>query len=149
MDYLYPIAAMASALAAVLAWLAKLRWSKEYAAAKDEVIRAKDARIETLEREIQGLRELTPMKIREYFVSVKTQLEEYNEHLKSRLEEADRALGAKNKEIERVSAEGTLDQALVAEKDKLQGQIAELRQDVEHLQKSLSLMQIPEILRWS
>ncbi len=57
-----------SAIAAVLAWAAKLRWSKEYAAAKDEVIKAKEAQIELLKNEIQALRELSPVKIREYFV---------------------------------------------------------------------------------
>lgn len=69
------MSALASAVAAVLAWAAKLRWSKEYAAAKDEVIRAKDAQIELLRNGIENLRSLTPMKIREYFLSVKKQLE--------------------------------------------------------------------------
>jgi hypothetical protein len=49
-----------SALAAVLAWASKLWWAKEYSAAKDETIKAKDAQIETLKNEIQNLREFKP-----------------------------------------------------------------------------------------
>ena len=111
--WIYAISALASALAAVLAWAAKLWWAKEYRAAKDETIKAKeaqiaslkasidgiqvlssetakakDAQIETLKNEIQNLRELTPMKIREYFLSVKGQLEEYNDKLQEELKTA-------------------------------------------------------------
>ena len=68
MEWIYPVAALLSAIAAVLAWAAKLWWGKEYGAAKDEIIKAKEAQIDTLNREIQNLRELTPMKIREYFL---------------------------------------------------------------------------------
>jgi DNA repair exonuclease SbcCD ATPase subunit len=81
MELIQAIAAIASALAAVLAWVAKIRWSNEFAAAKDETIRTKEAQIEFLEREIKGLQEMTPMKIREYFLSVTEQLEEFNDRL--------------------------------------------------------------------
>ena len=76
MLWIYAFAAIASSLAAVLAWAAKLWWSKEFGAAKDEIIRAREAQIGLLESEVQNLKELTPMKIREYFLSVKVQLEE-------------------------------------------------------------------------
>lgn len=72
-----------SAGASVLAWLAKLRWGQEYAAAKDETIKAKQAQIEALELSLRELKELSPMRIREYSISVKEQLEEYNETLKA------------------------------------------------------------------
>jgi hypothetical protein len=77
MDWLTAFAAAASAIAAILAWIAKILWSREYASAKDETIKAKDAQIQLLEREIVSLKEMTPMKIREYFLSVREQLEEY------------------------------------------------------------------------
>lgn len=93
------ITSLVSAIAAVLAWIAKLRWSKEYAAAKDEVIRAKEAQIELLKAEIQTLRELSPVKIREYFVSVKTQLEEYIDLQKSQIKDAESALSQKEAQI--------------------------------------------------
>jgi predicted RNase H-like nuclease (RuvC/YqgF family) len=87
MEWIQAIAAIASGLAAVLAWVAKIRWSNEFAAAKDETIRAKEAQIEFLEREIKGLQEMTPMKIREYFMSVKEQLEEYIDELNTKINE--------------------------------------------------------------
>jgi hypothetical protein len=99
MEWLYALAAAASALSAVLAWIAKIRWSKEFATAKDEIIRSKDAQIALLEREIQGLRELTPMKIREYFLSVRQQLEEYNETLKADLDKARDEIKCRNNEL--------------------------------------------------
>jgi type VI secretion system protein ImpB len=119
MDWVYGVSALASALAAILAWAAKRRWSKEYAAAKDEVIRAKDEQIKVLEREIESLRRLTPMKIREYFESVTMQLEEYNNHLLSqlatahaevrrrndRIAELQRSAPGQNAEIDRLASE--------------------------------------------
>ena len=97
--WIYAISALASALAAVLAWAAKLWWAKEYSAAKDEIIKAKDAQIETLKNEIQNLRELTPMKIREYFLSIKEQLEEYNDKLQEELKTAYEEIEKKDSEI--------------------------------------------------
>lgn len=98
-QWIYAITALASAVAAILAWVAKLRWAKEYSAAKDETIKAKDAQIETLKNEIQNLRELTPMKLREYFLSVKEQLEEYNDKLQEELKTAYVEIEKKDSEI--------------------------------------------------
>jgi predicted RNase H-like nuclease (RuvC/YqgF family) len=106
MESLYAVAAIASALAAVLAWAAKLWWAREYAAAKDETIRAKDAQIERLSGEIHSLREMTPMRIREYFLSVKQQLEEYNERLQEQLKTSQAALAQREQQIATFRAEG-------------------------------------------
>lgn len=95
----YVIAALASSLAAVLAWISKLWWAKEYTAAKNETIHAKEAQIELLKTELENLRELTPMKLREYFLSVKEQLEEYNNKLREELESANDAIKNKDSEI--------------------------------------------------
>src|SRR5688572_19856825 len=46
------------------------------------------------------------MKIREYFVSVKTQLEEYNEALKAQLSEAKTEIAERTSEIGTLKAEG-------------------------------------------
>ncbi len=70
------VTALISSIAAVLAWIAKIRWSKEFSDAKNEIIKAKEAQITSLENEIHFLQELSPMKIREYFLSVRSQLEE-------------------------------------------------------------------------
>ncbi len=93
-DLIYAGALLASTLAAVVAWLARLRWAKEYRAAKDATIRAKDAQIAALEAQLETLRELTPMQLHEYFVSVKAQLEAYNETLKQQVAEKDRQIAA-------------------------------------------------------
>ena len=72
------VTTLGALVAAILAWAAKLRWSKEFGAAKDaqiaslqsqitnltnthtELIKAKDVHIAVLEREIKGLQELSP-----------------------------------------------------------------------------------------
>lgn len=60
MEWIYVLTVLASSLAAILAWLAKLRWAREFK-------EAKDAQIALLKNEIQNLRELAPPKLREYF----------------------------------------------------------------------------------
>jgi signal transduction histidine kinase len=107
MEYLYVIAAIASAVSASLAWAAKLWWSKEHIAAKDEIIRTKDSQIELLESQVKSLQELSPMKIREYFLSVREQLEEYIESLQSNLREAETQIELKDSQIELLQAEGS------------------------------------------
>lgn len=62
MELIHSAIIIGSIVAAIIAWLAKLRWSKEFEKAKTEVIRAKDAQIETLEKELNSLKEMTPMK---------------------------------------------------------------------------------------
>jgi len=84
-DFASALTAVISVIAAVLAWVAKIRWSKEFAAAKDETIKAKEAEINLLKAEIQSLTELNPMRLREYFKSVTQQLEEYNDDLQNKL----------------------------------------------------------------
>jgi hypothetical protein len=100
-------------IGAILAWVAKLRWSKEFAAAKDEAlkakneqvttlektvsslqttqeqtIRAKDAEIAALQREVQTYQNLTPMKLREYTESMKQMFEEMASMLQEQLNQA-------------------------------------------------------------
>lgn len=99
MEWLSAFTAAACALSAVLAWIAKIYWSKEFATAKDEIIRAKDVQIALLEREITSLKEMSPMKIREYFNSVKEQLTEYIEALKTDLKKAHSEIQNRDKQI--------------------------------------------------
>jgi chromosome segregation ATPase len=102
MDILQTIITLISILAAILAWLAKLRWSKEFASAKNATIATKDAQIAQLKDHIKVLQEMTPMKVREYFISVKEQLEEYNESLKNQILELEKQLQAKDSEVQRL-----------------------------------------------
>ena len=117
MDWIYGLAALSSAVAAVLAWLAKLWWGKEYGAAKDAVIQAKDAQIEVLQREVQALQQLTPMRIREYFLSVRQQLEEYNDALRLELVAAKQRLEAKEAEVNTLRLGKTIIVAPLGETD--------------------------------
>ena len=100
MEWMQALITIGSLLVAALAWVAKIRWSKEFILAKDEILKSKDEQIKILEREIASLREMTPMKLREYFMSVKQQLEEYNTALQVRLHELEEELEEKRIQIE-------------------------------------------------
>jgi hypothetical protein len=101
MEWILIIAVGLNAASSVLAWAAKLWWSKEYAESKNQTIAAKEAQIEVLNAQIASLRELNPMKIREYFLSIKEQLEEYIAHLQGQLEELRRQLDVAKREAEK------------------------------------------------
>ena len=45
MEWIQPTITILSLVGGILAWVAKIRWSKEYSAAKDETIRAKEAQM--------------------------------------------------------------------------------------------------------
>jgi exonuclease SbcC len=75
-DFLYALAALASGLAATLAWGAKLRWSKEYKEATEQVIKAKEAEITALKTEVQVLQAVSSGKILEHATTTKQGLEE-------------------------------------------------------------------------
>ncbi|NOQ25115.1 MAG: hypothetical protein GQ564_07100 [Bacteroidales bacterium] len=88
-----------SLLGAILAWIAKIRWSKEYKNAKDEIIKSKDSLITQLNESIKFYKDMTPMKIKEYFDSVKLQMEEYNQLLLEQLENAENEIREKENKI--------------------------------------------------
>jgi HD-GYP domain-containing protein (c-di-GMP phosphodiesterase class II) len=94
-----------STIAAILAWVAKLRWSNEYISAKDEIIRAKEAQISSLENEVRFLREITSPKIHEYFTSVKSQLEEYLDLKDDQLEATQNSLRYREEQIAQMQHE--------------------------------------------
>jgi hypothetical protein len=75
------IAVVGSTVASILAWIAKIRWSREYRDATEKVIQAKDAVIQSreaqiavLSEEIAFLKDITPMKMREYIDTVQSRL---------------------------------------------------------------------------
>lgn len=161
------VTSLASATAAVLAWIAKIRWADEYSKAKDETIKAKDMLIEVkeaqlqtliinkneiikvkeeqigvLEKQVKSLSELTPMKIREYFLSVREQMEEYNNLLKKELDDARNELESKSQEISNLKQEGEKNiseiekleeerQHIAEAANTLENQLSELRQRYE------------------
>lgn len=142
-DIIYALAALACGTAAVLAWLAKVKWSKEFATAKDATISAKDAviqskdvQIESINAQLDSLRELTPMKIREYFLSVRMQLEEYNNELQKQLERATVEIESKNRHIEElISRQGEEWPDMIIQ---LQEERDEIKKTAENLEKQVA-----------
>jgi DNA repair exonuclease SbcCD ATPase subunit len=138
----YVLAAVCSAIASALAWLAKLRWSREFAQAKDETIKAKEAHIEVLKQQVTSLQEMSPMKIREYFVSVKQQLEEFIDALKRQLEAAQKEIAAKDDAIRCLQSEGASQGSRVVnlqqEKTIIERETADLQDKVAQLERKLA-----------
>lgn len=137
-EIIYIVTVLFSAIAAILAWVAKLRWSKEYSEAKNEIIRSKEASIELLERQIEQYKDLTPMRIREYFESVKSQLEEYNDELQQRIagledeaeEKERRIVGLKTSEAQNAQLIAELHQAKQGEEEekRLKDELEEVKE---------------------
>ncbi len=114
MEWIPWITTLLSIIGAILAWAAKLVWSKEFADAKNEVIRAreaeiqtKEAYIETLKQEIEIYRDLTPMKMQEYLHATKNGLEGYIEVLKNDLQVANNEITNKGRMISELSEDKT------------------------------------------
>ena len=106
---------LVSIIAAILAWVAKLRWSKEYSDAKNAVIEAKEASISEkgeqvvtkqsqivfLEQQIEFFKERTPQKIREHYRSVQEQLEEIIGIYEQKMTRAKARLAEQESKLER------------------------------------------------
>lgn len=122
---LYSIAAVASAAASVLAWIAKIRWAGEYRQAKEELLRTKDAQVAMLEREVALLRERDPVQLRNWYVDIKKQMEAVIDQLRSDLHAA-------NEELERTNAEIAHLAQIGASKEL---EIAALREERERLER--------------
>lgn len=101
MEYLQPIITILSLIGACLAWIAKLRWSKEFEQAKNAVIQSKDAEIAQLKSQIEMLGELNSVKLRESYLRMKEQLEEYIDELKSDLSAAEAKLAEADQPLEK------------------------------------------------
>ena len=115
-----------SAVAVLISAIAAVFWGRGLAAAKDEIIKtkdtqigalrslqdetlnAKDAQINTLKSQVQAYRELNPMKIREYFLSVTAQMETRVEDLEEELAASQVAINQKDAEIIQLKADGRI-----------------------------------------
>jgi len=120
-----------TALSALISAIAAAFWGRGLAIAKNETIKAKEAQIEALRttqeqlakikeaqiesllHEIETYRQLTPNKIREYFVSVKQQLEEYNEVLNTKLQDAQQVISYKEEQLALLRAAQELQQSSI------------------------------------
>ncbi|AFY69187.1 hypothetical protein Pse7367_0887 [Thalassoporum mexicanum PCC 7367] len=148
-----------SLLGAVLAWLAKLRWSEEFSTAKEAQISALREQIQTLkisqqelkelreaelsavtsglegqisalERENQTLRDFTPMKVQEYYLSTKEQLEKYIDQLKSEQQQTYLDISTKEETISQ----------LESERDDRIDRLGKLEQEKQQLKQKLDLL---------
>lgn len=88
--------AIINAIGAILAWVAKIKWSKEYRnatdrllAAKEEIINTKIAEIEGLQKHIENLVRLNPKEIYEWYEGMKKIAYEYTNGLKEQLDLAE------------------------------------------------------------
>lgn len=120
-----------TAVSALISAIAAAFWGRSLALAKDETIRAKEAQIETirtseeqltkikevqietLHHEIETYRDLTPNKIREYFLSMKQQLEEYNEVLNTELQDAQQVISYKDAQLAHLQAAQKMQQTSI------------------------------------
>ncbi len=134
MEYIPWITTLISAIGALLAWAAKILWSKEFADAKNEVIRAREAEIKTkeafidsLKNEIEMYRDLTPMKMQEYLHATKNGLETYIEKLKADLNFESEEIIKKDKMISELSNDKTISEdkinRLIEEKSELENKV--------------------------
>ncbi|MFC1857508.1 hypothetical protein ACFL9U_05695 [Thermodesulfobacteriota bacterium] len=74
MGGLETIAVVLSGVAAILAWVAKLRWSREYQNSVKSQLAAKDAQIELLREKSRLLESVTSAKLHELYERTKKQL---------------------------------------------------------------------------
>lgn len=137
MEIIYAIIALISALAAVLTWLAKLRWSKEFTAAKDEVIRSKDATIENLREQVRSHEKNNPKRLKENYEIVTSQLEEYNDSLQHELRAAKQEIELRNTEIKRLRSKGITTQDTVKNLESERSKFQEVKEQLEKELKQL------------
>jgi len=144
MDWINYIITILSIIGAILAWVAKLKWSKEYTSAKEEIIRAKDEQIIILKERIEQYKEFSPIKLREFHTSVKEQLEEYNELLGEQLKSAKNEILIKENAISKLKKEGNIKSnevnKLKKEKSILAKESNELEIELKNLRKRMKNM---------
>ena len=99
-ELLQLLTALASAGAAGLLWRTRARLLRQAEGLEAERLQAKDAQIAALSREAEALRELTPIKIREYLIETHAQLRAYCQAIEEGYRSA-------RKEIERCNAQIT------------------------------------------
>ena len=100
------LTALASALAAGLLWATQARLKREARAADAELLKAKDGQIAALTQEALALRELTPLKIREFLLEAHGQLRRYCSTVEEGYRFARKAIEQCNAEITRSQDQG-------------------------------------------
>ena len=94
------IGTIVSGIAAILAWVAKILWSKEYRDATDRTISSKDAEIANLKSHIERLEKLSPMIVEEYYATSTKQMESILSSVQEQLDIANSELSSQKDAIE-------------------------------------------------
>jgi chromosome segregation ATPase len=132
-ELLQLVTALASAAAAGLLWAVRSRLPRQTAE-----LRAKDLQIEALTREAEALRELTPIKIREYLVASHSQLRSYCQAIEAGYRGAKKEIEHCNGEITRLQEQGEWQAEeigqLVARREALVETTRKMRPDLRELQ---------------
>jgi DNA repair exonuclease SbcCD ATPase subunit len=150
------LVALISAVGGVLAWIAKLRWSQEFAQAKDATIAAKDAeiaakeaQIKGLERELEFLRTINPKILREYNEAALQSLREFVELLQQKLEEAESRVHQLTSELTDLNAtlttKGVVDREKEIQIERLEHEKRDLSFLVEKLREDLTQLTSPPV----
>lgn len=92
------LTALANAISSIVAWIAKIGWSKEYKEAKDEIIKAKEAEITTLKEYIATLEKLNPKILKEWQANSLEMARTYSSQLEQQLQEAGKKIEALEKD---------------------------------------------------
>jgi hypothetical protein len=150
-EILYVIMTLASAIAAILAWIAQIRWSDKYRDSKEAQITSierelaaikniKEEHTKILEGQIEQLRSLTPEKVNEFFVVTKANLEKYNDYLKSQVDELIIKLGASDSEIDGLKKTGSESEkstvALQLENQTIKAQLRQAQNELARIQQT-------------
>jgi hypothetical protein len=102
LQWIQVIAALASALAAGLVWA-----MRRPAAEPSALLAAKEAELAALRGELDALRELAPIKIREFFLTTRRHLRDYCALLQQTYDDARREIARCDAELARRQGEGT------------------------------------------
>jgi chromosome segregation ATPase len=82
------VAAIVSAISSLIAASATRKWGPEFERAKNEIIRAKEAQIISLQKTLEIQRELSPSVLREAYKRMREHLEDYVHFLEGELQKA-------------------------------------------------------------
>ena len=152
MEIIYIVTALISSVAALAAWIAKILWSQQYAAAKDEIIKAKDAQISALKDQISFLEQCNSKKLREYVICVKEELEQYIDTLKLEIDEKQKELNKKDVKIKELSSMYSQNkdqiEKIMLERNNLKQKIQKLEGQLRRVEKSKNLQLEEDILNW-
>ena len=134
MDWFIGSIALINAIAAVTAWIAKIKWSREYRDATNQIIAAKDAQISAQEDHLEIMHNLNPKTIQEWYIGLKELSETYVNRLRDQLNDAQQRI----KQLESIRTEK--DQDL----DRMRTAYDELSANHAKLIEELETKQIPD-----